>query len=195
MRVPFVIYADFQLFNVKLDTCENDPEKSYPQELQKQILSSFVFYLVSTTNERFELVTYTPNADVDIASISVNKLFEYSNLIYEKHEMNLKGVIFTDHHHIKTEYDNAKVCHKCEHNSILREMIENEDIYEALKDQHKVRDHCHITGKYCGAAHTSCNLNYQVPEFYPVVMNNLAGHDAHLFIKKRCCNINCIPNR
>ena len=26
----------------------------------------------------------------------------------------------------------------------------------------KVRDHCHITGNYRGAAHNECNLNYRI---------------------------------
>ena len=26
----------------------------------------------------------------------------------------------------------------------------------------KVRDHCHITGKYRGAAHWSCNINLKI---------------------------------
>ena len=27
---------------------------------------------------------------------------------------------------------------------------------------HKIRDHCHYTGKYRGAAHDICNLRYKV---------------------------------
>ena len=34
---------------------------------------------------------------------------------------------------------------------------------------HKVRDHCHYTGKYRGAAHSICNLKYQTPKEVPVV--------------------------
>ena len=48
----------------------------------------------------------------------------------------------------------------------------------------KVRDHCHYTGKYRGPAHRSCNLNYKVPSYIPVVFHNLSGYDAHLFIKE-----------
>ena len=29
-------------------------------------------------------------------------------------------------------------------------------------DDNKVRDHCHITGKYRGAAHWSCNINLKL---------------------------------
>ena len=47
----------------------------------------------------------------------------------------------------------------------------------------KVRDHCHFTGRYRGAAHNSCNLKYKKPKFIPVVFHNLSGYDSHLFIK------------
>ena len=45
----------------------------------------------------------------------------------------------------------------------------------------KVRDHCHITGKYKGAAHWSCNINLKKP---PVIFYNLRGYDSHLIIKE-----------
>ena len=48
----------------------------------------------------------------------------------------------------------------------------------------KVRDHCHFTGRYRGAAHNKCNLNYKKPKFTHVVFHNLSGYDSHLFIKK-----------
>ena len=48
----------------------------------------------------------------------------------------------------------------------------------------KVRDHCHFTGKFRGAAHQKCNLSFKVPDYIPVVFHNLSGYDAHLFIKE-----------
>ena len=48
----------------------------------------------------------------------------------------------------------------------------------------KVRDHCHYTGAYRGAAHFGCNLRCKIPDYIPVVLHNLAGYDAHLFIRE-----------
>ena len=64
-------------------------------------------------------------------------------------------------------------------------------------DDDKVKDHCHFTGRYRGAAHNECNLNYRKPNFTPVVFHNLSGYDSHLFIKNLGFsegNIDCIPN-
>ena len=46
-----------------------------------------------------------------------------------------------------------------------------------------VRDHCHITGKYRGAAHWSCNIDLKLSKKIPVIFNNRRGYDSH-FIKK-----------
>ena len=43
----------------------------------------------------------------------------------------------------------------------------------------KVRDHCQYSGKYRGAAHSLCNLQYKIPKYIPVAFHNLAGYDAH----------------
>ena len=47
----------------------------------------------------------------------------------------------------------------------------------------KVRDHCHYTGKYRGAAHSICNLRYKVVKEIPVVFHNGSANDYHFIIK------------
>ena len=45
MRVPFVIYADFEAITEKIDTCEPNPEESYTQNYQKHTPSGFCYYV------------------------------------------------------------------------------------------------------------------------------------------------------
>ena len=47
-------------------------------------------------------------------------------------------------------------------------------------DDEKVRDHCHIASKFRGAAHWSCNINFQLTKRIPVIFHNLRGYDSHL---------------
>ena len=49
---------------------------------------------------------------------------------------------------------------------------------------YKVRDHCHYTGKYRGAAHNMCNLRYIVPKEIPIVFHNSSTYDNHFIIKE-----------
>ena len=53
----------------------------------------------------------------------------------------------------------------------------------AIKKYHKVKDHCHYTGKYRGAAHDICNLRYKIPKEIPVVFHNGSTYDYHFVIK------------
>ena len=48
----------------------------------------------------------------------------------------------------------------------------------------KVRDHCHYTGKYRGAAHSICNLCYKISKEIPVVFHNGSTYDYHFIIKQ-----------
>ena len=55
---------------------------------------------------------------------------------------------------------------------------------KVIEKDFKVRDHCHYAKQYRGPGHMSCNFKYKIPSYIPVVFHNLAGYDAHLFIKK-----------
>ena len=39
------------------------------------------------------------------------------------------------------------------------------------KNYRKVKDQCHYTGKYRGAAHSICNLKYSIPKEFPAVFH------------------------
>ena len=61
----------------------------------------------------------------------------------------------------------------------------------------KVRDHCHITGKYRGSAHRDCNIDVKLNHKSSVVFHNLKNYDLHLIMQelgKFSLKINVIPN-
>ena len=55
-------------------------------------------------------------------------------------------------------------------------------IKKELKKPHKVRDHCHYTGKFRGAAHSICNLCYEVLKKIHILIHNHSTYDDHFII-------------
>ena len=73
-------------------------------------------------------------------------------------------------------------------------------IYDKLidNDDEKVRDHCHVTGKFRGAAHWICNINLQLTKKVAVIFHNLRGYDSYLIFRelyKFDVKIDMIPKR
>ena len=79
-----------------------------------------------------------------------------------------KDIIMTQQD--EEDYRNKKICRFCEKN------------IESDKD----RDHCHLTGKYSGPAHSKCNNNVTQDQshFIPFVFHNFSNYDCHMFFKK-----------
>ena len=75
----------------------------------------------------------------------------------------------------KKNHENQKICHICEKEF----STDNKD-----EKYHKVRDHCHYTGKYRGAAHNNCNLRYKILKEFSVVFHNGSTCDYHFIIKQ-----------
>ena len=169
MRVPFVVYADFECFTEKIDTCQPEEGKSFTNQYQKHKPSGFS-YLIKCFNDDIlapHLRHYTAESpDDNIPRIFIESLEKDIKEIYNKFKKPKKMVMTRED---RMTYKKATHCHIC-----------GEEI-DKDKDK-KVRDHCHLTGKFRGAAHNKCNLKFKVPKFYPVIFHNLSGYDSHLFI-------------
>ena len=60
----------------------------------------------------------------------------------------------------------------------------------------KVRDHCHVTGKFRGTARNKCNLKLRIPTKLPIIFLNLQGYERHIILKELNnfnVNISVIP--
>ena len=71
-------------------------------------------------------------------------------------------------------HNKQKVCYIC------RKEFNTDDNDEKY---HKVKDHCHYSGKYRDAAHDICNLRYKISKEIPVVFHNGSTYDYHFIVK------------
>ena len=181
LPIPFVIYADFECFTKPMSSCCPNPENSYSYNYQKHEPSGFCLYIKGIDpNISFKPILYTKtNSSDDIPAIFVSKLAKVTNKIYNNFYCRPIPLKLTPSE--QDSFDKAEICHICKK--------------ELLTD--KVRDHCHFTGKYRGAAHNSCNLQCRKPMILPVIFHNLQGYDAHLLIKQLSYlpgELSCIPS-
>ena len=67
-----------------------------------------------------------------------------------------------------------------------------------VEDDVKVRDYCHVTGKYGAFVQRYCNINASLNYKISIIFRNLNNYDAHLIMQelgKVDPKINIIPNR
>ena len=177
--LPFVAYADFECFTKPMSSCCPNPEDSYNYNYQKHEPSGFCIFIKGVVGKRIKPISYTKKEDEDIAKIFVEKIVEVTRGIYNDFYSRQKPLKLTQDE--QKLFSKAKICHFCNK--------------ELLKD--KVRDHCHFTGEYRGAAHNSCNLKCRKSFIFPVIFHNLQAYDAHLFIKQLASlpgKLKCIPS-
>ena len=71
-------------------------------------------------------------------------------------------------------YEIQKVCYIC------KKRFSSDD----NKKYQKIRDHCHHTGQFRGAARDICNLRYKTPKEIPIVFHNGSTYDYHFIIRQ-----------
>ena len=184
-KVPFIIYADTESLIKPIESCEPNPQSSYTKKYQKHEPISFSYYIKCFDDNVFKPVLKSYTGE-DAMQKFVEWLEKDIKIIANIPEVDM---IFGKEE--KARYKRETKCWICKgkFNDIVDE--------NGYKKNGKVRDHCHYTGRYRGAAHNECNLKYRKPKFTPVVFHNLSGYDSHLFIKNlgfTAGNIDCIPN-
>ena len=162
LSAPYIIYAVFEALTTKIKGPELDPLKSSTRKTQEDEACSYCYIVVRCDGQTEAPVVYRgPNAEA-----------------LQKEERKIKAVLANRQAmHMTREdrraYDSATTCHVCE-----KPLAGN-----------SVRDHCHITGQYGGAAHNACNLK--------LWLNHLRGYDSRLImqaISKVEGKDSCIPN-
>ena len=159
------MHADFEAILKPMKESNFNPEESYTKEINQHIPSGFCVYSKFAYGEvENPLKLYGGEDCVEVFCDHVkNETNRLYHMFPEKPMNCLTGEEWR-------EFNQARKCHIC--------------FKEFKKDNPKVRDHCHYTGSYRGPAYRNCNLRYKIPSYIPIVLHNLSGYDAHLFIRE-----------
>ena len=205
LPVPFVIYADFEAITKKVQGCKQSEEmekdkdrRSYTEAYQTHEDCGYGYKVICCYDDKYSKYTYIYRGENAVYKFMEKMLeeVEYCKAVIKK-QFN-KPLVMTevDEQHFKT----MDGCHIC------GEKYTDKDV--------RVRDHCHITGKFRGSAHQECNLKLRIkPEDIkiPVMFYNLREYYSHFIMQqigeiakkhgytnkkgeKQDLNINAIPN-
>ncbi|XP_015795454.1 uncharacterized protein LOC107371803 [Tetranychus urticae] len=158
IKHPIIIYCDFECLIVPT----NDPLKPFHHE------PCSYGYIV-----------------VDWDRKIIDKKFDHGENIVSKFLTHLKQSIESALDYLKTSLKPLKMSPNEE---ATFQSTTNCWICEKPLDDDRVRDHDHLTGKFRGAAHNACNVNYSIPNRIPIFFHNLKNYDGHLLIDSIKCN-------
>ena len=145
-----------------MQSCQNNPENTYTQKKPSGYAWCSICSFDDMKNRRY--FSSAKNCTEKFCKNLKELGTEIIN--FEENE-----VIPLTNKEIKS-YEKQKVCHICK------------EKFCSDKSKKKVRDHCHYTRKFRGAALSECNLRYKVPKEIPVVFHNGSTCDYHFIIKK-----------
>ena len=177
LKAPFAIYLDLECLLKKEQSYQNNPEKSYTEKKAKHEPSGWTMFTKCSFDLTENKLDYYRGRDCIKKLCEKLKDHALKIINYEKKEM----IPLTDEEN--KSYEKQEVCHICKKKFCLDENDETVKTDEKIKNYQKVKDHCHYTRKFRGAAHGIYNLRYKVPKNIPIVIHN-AGYDTHFIIKE-----------
>ena len=176
MKVPFIIYADLECLLEKMSTCINNPNESSTTKINKHTPSGYSIFTHCSFDESNNKLNYYKGKDC-MKKFSKDLREHASKIInYEKKKM----IPLTTEE--KIYHNKQKICYICKKDFNNNDTAGPSSLER--KKNYKVRNHCHCTGKYRGAAHNICNLRYKVPKEIPIVFHNGSIYDYHFIIKE-----------
>ena len=167
LELPFIIYADLECLLKKIDTYQNNPELSSTTKINQHIPSGYSIYTNYSFDKSNNKLSYYRCKDC--MKRFCKDLKDHATKIIDFKKKTMIPLTKEE----EDNYNKESTCHICKKDF-------NND---------KIRDHCHFTGKYRGAAHNMCNLRYKVSKNIPVIFHNGSTYDYHFIIKELACEL------
>ena len=162
-KLYFRIYADFEADNKREDNSIGDKTTN----IYKQEPVCNGYQIVSELEDVLKTNYYKSPLGHENVNWFVDEIIKLENKMNFWFKNTKKDIIMTEED--IQDFENDNICQYCE------KYIETD----------KVRDHCHLTGKYRGPAHNECNLQVKQKDsnFITISLHNFSNYDCHMFFK------------
>ena len=162
--IYFRIIADFEADNEK----DNSKIGIKTTNIYKQNPVLNGYYIISELNDVLKSGYYESPLGYDNVDWFVKEVKNLENKMAFYFKETKKEIIMTKKD--EEDYKNNKICRFCGKNIV----------------SDKVRDHCHLTGRYRDPSHNICNINVKEKDsnFIPFAFHNFSNHDCQMFFKK-----------
>ena len=135
------------------------------KKYQDHIPSTFAYKVVCVDDRSTKLIAVYRGQNAAYEFIkAILKEYKYCRKVMNKH-FNKNLIMSEEEEHLFQQSNSCWICKK---------LIDN--------DEEKVRGHCHVTGKFRGAANWGCNINFQLTKKVPVIFYNFRGYGSHLIL-------------
>ena len=160
----FRIYAEFEADNEK----DNSKIGNKTTNIYKQNPVLNGYRIISGLEEVLESGYYESPFGYDIVDWFVKEVIKLEKKMAFYFKNTKEVIIITQED--EEDYRNNNICRFCEKNC----------------ESDKVRDHCHLTGKYRDPSHNVCNKNVKQKDsnFIPFAFHNFSNYGCHMFLKK-----------
>lgn len=164
LKVPFVVYADFEAFLNPIQTCTLNSAQSFTNNVQKHEVYSFGFYIKCSYEDR--LSKYRTYTGKNCGEMFLQYLKNDIAIICRENTFVKAPLPLTSKDHLFI--NNSIECYICNRNLSESETTLSYDKY---------------TGCFLGVSHTICENKYHMPNFIPIFFHNLSNYDAHFIVQ------------
>ena len=168
MQAPFVIYADFEAITEPIHGCNQSNQQSFTEAYQKHTDCGYGYKVVCCYDDKYSKPI---------------KYYRGENAVYKFMEAMLDEVKYC-RQTIKYKFNKPLVMSPEDESNFRKATSCHICCKQFTKNDRRVRDHCHITGKFRGSAHNQCNRDFTITNKIPVIFHNLKGYDSHFIMQE-----------